>query len=65
MDPHVPTIFSFPVSEGRDLLFLCKYSGDFSLILYSFGLGFLHSFPFFLKKFLNCFFKINFLLKYS
>ena len=45
MDPHVLITFSFPISEGIDLLFLCKYSDDFSLILYFFGLGFLYSFP--------------------
>ena len=56
MDPHVLIIFSFPISEGIDFLFLCKYSDDFYLILYFFGLGFLYYFPLLKTGFLLFFF---------
>ena len=58
MDPHVLITFSFPISEGIDLLFLRTYSDDFSLILYFFGLGFLYSFP--LLQTFFCFLKLIF-----
>lgn len=40
MDPYVLTIFSSPILEKTDLVFLFRYSGDFSLIPCSFGPGF-------------------------